>query len=95
MNDQKTKLKLCSIWQKTIKTKNGEMVIFTGSLGDLSFEIWPNGFKKTDKSPTHVMYLKEKYKKEETATAQAASIDFGPEPLFTMSDFDTNEPIPF
>ena len=87
MSEQKTKLKLCSIWQKTINTKNGEVTVFNGNLGDLAFEIWPNGFKTSEKSPTHIMYVKEKFKKDE---AQKPSESNQAIPVFSF-----DEPLPF
>lgn len=52
--EKRVRVRLGGLW--THKTKQGDAFL-SGSLGNAQLVIYENGFKKTDKDPTHIAYL--------------------------------------
>ncbi len=76
---QQVRLPLMSLWEKT--DRNGNKY-FSGSLNGLPVTIFPAKKRAGDKSPTHYMFVSEKFKKEEDQQTES----FGPEPETAATD---------
>lgn len=40
-------------WKKTVKTKNGDVEIFSFTINGVRYSMWPNKFKKEQKHPDY------------------------------------------
>lgn len=40
-------------WKKTVKTKNGDVEIFSFTINGVRYSMWPNKFKKDQKHPDY------------------------------------------
>ena len=40
-------------WKKTVKTKNGDVEIFSFTINGVRYSMWPNNFKKEQKHPDY------------------------------------------
>ena len=65
MSDQKqARIKMSGLWKN--ETKDGT-VYLSGSNGSQRWSIWPNGYRDgNDKAPTHVLYVEQVVKREES-----------------------------
>lgn len=51
-------------WFAVWKNKKGDKEWLAGKCGDAVVQIWPNGFKKTDKHPDYIVYITEPPKRD-------------------------------
>lgn len=61
MSEKKQRVKLFSLWKKTVTVNGQQVEVLSGYLGDTQISIWPNGFKKSEKSPDLVAYVEPRF----------------------------------
>jgi hypothetical protein len=61
MAEKKQKIKLFSLWRKTVNVNGIPTEVLSGYLGDTQISIWPNGYKKSEKSPDLVAYVEPRF----------------------------------